>query len=145
MKLNLEQYAYVYGKVVSNPSANEGGRSFTLDNKSGYYVRKWAIDDVVFYGRTDMRCDYVIEVQSSKVTYFWIELKGKDLVQACRQILNTIDLVFVPDAVQHESRVITTGTNTIDIRSIDYIRLDKLMRRGGGILKTYTNKGTEVI
>ena len=145
MKLNLEHYAYDYGKVVSNPSANEGGRSFTLDNKSGHKVRKWAIDNVVFSGRNEIRCDYLIEVQRTKITYFWIELKGKDLVKACRQILNTIDLVFVPDSVQHESRVITTGTNTIDVRSIEYQRLDKLMRKGGGKLKTYTNKGTEEI
>ena len=145
MKINLENFPFDYGKVVSNPSANEGGRSFILDNKSGHVIRRWAIDNVVFKNSTEIRCDYLIEVQKKKVTYFWVELKGKDLVKACKQILNTINFIHVASEVQQESRVITTGTNTIDIRSIEYQRLDKIMRKTGGCLKSHTTKAIEVI
>jgi len=146
MKVNLEDHPFHYGKVVSNPSASEKGRSFSLDNKSGYVVRRWAIDRVVFKdNRKEKKCDYLIEVQRKKLTFYWIELKGKDLVQACRQVINTINLINVSFDIQQESRIITTGTNTIDIRSIEYQILDRMMRKTGGSLKTHTKMAIEVI
>lgn len=80
-----------------------------------------------------------------KRVYYWIELKGKDLVKACRQILNTIRLVNVLEEADQEARVITSATNKIDIRTLDYIRLDNLMRSKKGCLRTYTNQRTEII
>ena len=145
MKIDLETHPYDYGKVVSNATASEGGRTFILDNKSGYIMRRWAIDNVVFKKRVEIRCDYLIEVQKNRLTFFWIELKGKDLAKACQQILSTINLVQIPNDTLQESRVMTTGTNKIDIRSIEYQKLDKMMRKTGGCLKSHTNKAIEVV
>jgi len=145
MKINLEDFAFEYGKAVSFPTAKVGNRSFILDNKSGHITRKWAIDAEVFKNRQEERCDYLIEVQRKNLTYYWIELKGKDLAKACKQVLSTINLVNIPDKIQQEARIITTGTNKIDIRSKEYQQLYKLMLKCGGLLKQYTLQATEEI
>ena len=145
MKINLEDFAYEYGKAVSFPTASEGGRSFVLDNQLNHVSRKWAIDKVVFKGREEERCDYLIEVQANKTIYYWVELKGKDITKACRQVLSALGLINFVDNIRHEARIITTGTNKIDIRSLEYQRLSKLMLETGGKLLQYTNTKTEVI
>lgn len=146
MKLKLDDFAYDYGKIVSYPTAEENRRSFVLDNRSRSIVKKWAIDKNVFKNNiSDKKCDYLLEVQKDNIIYFWVELKGKDLTQACRQILRTIELIDISDkAIQH-ARIITSGTNKIDVRSSEYQKLDKTMRKTGGCLTPYTNKGTEII
>ncbi len=145
MIIDLENFIFEYGKVVSYPSASEGGRSFTLDNQSKYVVRKWAVDKIVFKDRIEERCDYLIEVQGSKLVYYWVELKGKDLAKACRQVLTTIGLINISEEICQETRIITTGTCKIDIRTKEYQLLYKLMLKKGGLLKQYTNQATEEI
>jgi hypothetical protein len=146
MRINLDDFDFEYGTAVSKPTAKEGSRSFTLDNQSGYFIRRWGIDEVIFKNSIEERCDYLIEVQKpNNRVYYWIELKGKDLVKACRQILNTIRLANVLEEADQEARVITSGTNKIDIRTLDYINLDRLMRSKRGRLRTYTNEGIEKI
>jgi hypothetical protein len=83
MKINLNDFPFDYGVVVSNPTAKEGNRSFTLENLSGYVTKKWSIDKVIFKDEVEQRCDYLIEVQKpDKSVYYWVELKGKDVVKA---------------------------------------------------------------
>ena len=143
MKVNLNDYSYDYGTAVSRPTASEFGRTFILDNKSKYIAKKWAIDKVVFRGKINERCDYLIEIDGNR--YYWVELKGKDLKKACCQLLNTLEIVDTSNAKIQEARIITTKTNKIDIRTIEYQKLDKLMGKTGGRLKTYTNQGSETI
>ncbi len=147
MKIDLNDFPFDYGNRESNPTASELGRSFTLRNDSKFIVKRWSIDKVVFKNREEQRCDYLIQVITSikKPTYFWIELKGKDIVKACRQITNTIELVIVSNRATHEARIITSGTNKIEIRTKEFVGLDNLMRRNGGRLKTYTTEKTETI
>ena len=146
MKIDLNAFPYDYGNKESTPNAAESGRSFTLRNDSKFIVKRWSIDKVVFKNREEKRCDYLIEVTTAiRPTYFWIELKGKDIVKACRQIANTIELVIVSNSATHEARIITSGTNKIDIRTKEFVGLDNLMRRSGGRLKTYTNEKIETI
>lgn len=146
MKINLDNFSFDYGTAVSKPTAKDGARSFTLDNQSRYFIKRWSIDKVIFKDSVEERCDYLIEVQKpEKWVYYWIELKGKDLVKACRQILNTIYLVNILEEADQEARVITSGTNKIDIRTLDYLKLDRLMRSKRGCLRTYTNERIETI
>lgn len=146
MKINLNAFAFDYGTAVSNPTANEGNRSFSLNNQSGYVIKKWSIDKIIFKDNNEERCDYLMEVQKpDKTVYYWVELKGKDVVKACRQILSTIRLVNVLEEANQEARVITSGTSKIDIRTLDYLRLDRLMRSKKGRLITYTNERIETI
>ncbi len=145
MRVNLNDYKYDYGKEVSNPTAEENGRSFTLQNESKCIVKKWAIDKVVFKDRIDERCDYLILVHKKiEKVYYWIELKGSDVVKACKQILNTIHQIEVEGRV-HEARIVSSKTPAPALRDITYIKLDNQMRKFGGCLKTYTNQGTERI
>lgn len=48
MKINLNNFPFEYGAEVSNPIAEEGSRSFTLDNRSKYFIKKWSIDKIIF-------------------------------------------------------------------------------------------------
>ncbi len=146
MKVDLRDFPHDYGTVVSNPTLKEHNRSFTLDNRSRYLVKKWRIDKVVFKDSTEERCDYLLEVQKhDKFVYYWIELKGKDLVKACRQILNAIRLIDVSEAAEQQARVITTGTSKIDILTLDFVKLDNFMRSKKGRLRAFTNERTEII
>lgn len=145
MKIDLDDHPFLYGKVVSNPCTQEGGRSFMVENKSGFIIRMWKIDKVVFRDRKEQRCDFLIKAQSEEGIYFWVELKGKDITKACGQILNTLQWVNITKEAKQEARIITTGTNRIDIRAIEYLKLDNLMRKARGRLKTYTNYGIETI
>jgi hypothetical protein len=72
-------------------------------------------------------------------------IKGKRCCESCRQILNSIRLVDVSEQAEQEARVITSGTNKIHIRTLDHVRLDKLMKIKRGSLKIYTNEGLEKI
>ena len=145
MKIDLQNYPFEYGAAVSNPTAKENGRSFLLENQSKLIIKKWAIDKVVFKDRTDERCDYLILVQkeTSKV-YYWIELKGSDIVKACKQILNTISQIEI-EVKTHEARIVSSKTPVPALRDISYIKLDNQMRKFGGCLKIYTNQGIERI
>ena len=146
LKIDLSGFPFDYGTAVSNPTASEGSRSFRLDNQSAFIVRRWAIDKVVFENRNEERCDYLIEVQNPKKTiYYWIELKGKDIIKACRQITSCIDLINVSEDIRQHARIITSGTNQLEIRSNDYSKLKLRMKKTGGHLKTYTNYGSEII
>jgi len=146
MNINLSEFVFDYGTAVANPVASEGGRSFKLYNQSGFIVRRWAIDKIVFTNRNEERCDYLIEVQNlENFVYYWVELKGKDILKACRQISSTVDLINVSKEIRQHARIITTGTNKLDIRANEYLKLDVRMRKTGGYLKTYTNQGSEII
>ena len=146
MKINLEDYAFEHGKVVSNPTAEENGRSFILQNDSKYIVRKWAIDKVIFKNRDEERCDYLLLIENKQNNvYYWIELKGRDINKGCGQILSTICLINTEgNAVQH-ARVISTGTIAPALRNNNYKKLDNFMRVSGGKLQVYTNQGIERI
>lgn len=83
MNINLTDFPFDYGMAVSTPTAKEGSRSFSLDNQSGYLVKKWTIDKNIFKDNMEERCDYLIEIQKpDRSVYYWIELKGKDLVKS---------------------------------------------------------------
>lgn len=145
MRIDLDGFPFDYGTAVSNPTAKQGGRSFSLNNNSKHVIKRWAIDNVVFKDRQEERCDYLIKVEYAYGVYYWVELKGQDLTKGCRQILSTVSLINVSADARQEARVITTGTNRLDIRTNDYNRLDKLMRKAGGCLRAYTKQGTETI
>ena len=142
----MDDYPYEYGKVVSRPTAEEGRRSFSLDNESKLVIKKWAIDKVVFENRIEERCDYLVLVERvSSNIYYWIELKGSDVVKACRQILKTVELVTVNENAVQEARIITSKTPVPALRDINYLKLEKQMLKLGGRLKVYTNQGSEKI
>jgi hypothetical protein len=146
MSIELTDFEFEYGIAVKIAVASEKGRSFKLENKSEFIIKRWAIDKIVFKNSDEERCDYLIEVSNNEgLIYYWIELKGKDIIKACRQILNAIRLISISEAAIQYARIVATGVNKLAIRSIDYLRLDTLMRQTGGNLKTYTNFGVEKI
>lgn len=146
MKINLDNYSFEYGKAVSKPTATENGRSFSLINESGCVVKKWAIDKVVFKDRNEERCDYLLLVERKDDNiYYWVELKGSDIIKACRQIWNTLNIIDVNEGRKQEGRIITTRTPAPALRDAVYIKLNRHIRVLGGHLKIYTNQGTETI
>ena len=146
MSVNLDDYGFDYGKAVSYPVAEENGLSFTLQNDSKLVVKKWAVDNVVFKGRKEKRCDYLLFVKGIDIdVYYWIELKGSDVIKACEQILSTINMIVIDkNAIQH-SRIISSRVYERDARDNTYRRLDKMMRATGGRLHIYHRYGLEKI
>ena len=146
MSTNLDDYEYDYGKAVSYPAAEENGLSFMLQNDSKLVVKKWAIDNVIFKDRKEKRCDYLLFVKGTDVDiYYWIELKGSDVIKACEQILSTISMIVIDkNAIQH-SRIISIRVYERDARDNTYRRLDKMMRATGGNLHIYHRYGLEKI
>ena len=146
MSIELADFEFDYGTAIKVVVASEKGRSFKLENESKFIIKRWAIDKIVFKNSDEERCDYLIEVLTDEsLIYYWIELKGKDIIKACRQILNAIRLINVSDEAIQYARIVATGVNRLAIRSNDYLKLDTLMRQTGGNLKTYTNTGVEKI
>jgi hypothetical protein len=87
---------------------------------------------------------FLVERCSSNV-YYWIELKGSDVVKACRQILKTVEMVAVNENAVQEARIVTSKTPVPALRNFNYLKLEKQMLKLGGRLKVYTNQGSEKI
>src|SRR4051794_39277486 len=130
MKIDLRECKYEYGKIVSSPSVEENGRSFTLHNESKYVIWKWAIDKDVFRNKEEKRCDYLLLVDTrERKIYYWIEIIGSDIIEAFRQILSTITNISVEKTAIQQARIIATKAYVPDLRSKDYSKLEEVIKK----------------
>lgn len=73
---------------------SENKRKYILNNISGRQVCKIRIDNCVINDQSKCKCDYLIIVcntDTQENIYFFIELKGKDLIGAVEQLTQTIE------------------------------------------------------
>ena len=147
MKIELSNYRDEYeSKIVPLPTAKEKGRSFTLDNQSAFLVKKWAIDKNIFKNKPEKRCDYLLLVErKQKPIYYWIELKGSDIIEACRQIRSTIENIYVEKDAILQARIITTRVYTFDLREKDYKKLEAIIGKSKGEIIVHNIHFTERI
>lgn len=147
MPINLSDYQDEYqGKIVFLPTAKEKGRSFTLDNQSGFLIRKWAVDKNIFKNRVEKRCDYLLLVEKMKKSvYFFIEIKGSDVIEACKQINSTIENIYIEKDAILQARIITTRVYAFDVREKDYKRLEGIIGKAKGKIIVRTNHYSEII
>lgn len=70
------------------------GRKLTLVNAERKLIRRIKVDDCVVKGG-EKRCDYLVEVSNPPTMAVYVELKGKNVDRACKQLAATLTL-FAP-------------------------------------------------
>jgi hypothetical protein len=133
-RLNDHLQCREYSKVVSTASVSEKGLTFELDNKSGFEIEKWRIDDCVLKAVDGCKCDYLLVVKNTSTCY-WIELKDQDFDDCCLQIYSTIRAIEeVKNYKTHYARIILgrfkEDKNEVD--SLKYTNHKKLVNHIGG-------------
>lgn len=124
-------------------SDHKSSTNFIFDNRSSDSLTKYRVDGCLI---TDegAKCDFLL-LNCSKSESFFIELKGSDLIRAVEQIDRSIDLLLnlIID-FNVNARIVLTRVNTIDLRNIKYLKLEKKIRRLGGNLKKQSRQLTEI-
>ncbi len=91
---NLLETCRKYSEVQKIAVAEEKGKKYTLNNKSGFVIDKYQIDGCIVQPAGTRRCDFLFVTkfpndQQPKTAYF-VELKGGDIKSALEQIRDTI-------------------------------------------------------
>ncbi len=83
----------VFRDCRSNAVCEEKGKRYNLVNDKGYTVILFHVDGGMISGEPDVKkCDFLYVVNDQeKPTAIFVELKGKDIYHAVRQVKETID------------------------------------------------------
>lgn len=83
----------VYRDSRTNAVCEEKGKRYNLVNDRGNVVTLFHVDGGMIFGEPDMKkCDFLYVVYDlENPTAIFVELKGKDIYQAVRQIKETVD------------------------------------------------------
>jgi hypothetical protein len=113
-------------------TVSENKSKYSLNNPQRREVCKVVIDGCLMTGDQGKQCDYLLLSCDTSVAYF-IELKGKDLSHAIRQLDQSIDqLSSNLDGLRINARVVLSKTQTPDLRTSAYIKFVKKIKRLGG-------------
>lgn len=109
---------------------SEGKRKFVLNNPGRLKVRKVRPDGCAIVYRDGRKsCDFGMWTPNERKTAYLIELKGKAVVHACRQILETLRYLREHHSGEIADRevfpVIVCSANTVPNLHVnpDYVRL----------------------
>ncbi|WP_035694429.1 hypothetical protein [Flavobacterium soli] len=72
---------------VNNKVANEKGKKFEIDSKENFI--KMRIDNCLIVNNQEKKCDFGF-IRNLNDEFYFVELKGSDVEQAKKQIINTI-------------------------------------------------------
>lgn len=121
--------------------AAENGKTYRLENKAGYKVRKVKVDGCLEM-EAARRCDYLMSIdgQNRDLVYF-IELKGGKLHDALIQVMSAME------ALKDEFRGYLKNARIVGSRDVPgltlqpaYKKLDRMVRETGGNIIYRTNK-----
>jgi hypothetical protein len=113
----------------------ENGKTYRAFNRSNKSIALFHIDDGQY--PTIKKCDYAIEIDDDLVIIL-IELKGADIKTASEQIYSTIDILNLKcKKVKVLVRIILSKVKLPDIRSSQYIKLERLIASLNGDLKKH--------
>lgn len=108
---------------------------YRVENASRYPLKVYEVEGCLIKGNDQKQCDRLLWVAETQNCYF-IELKGKKILDAVRQIDHSIQQIKPPSEVRVNGRIVCSKINAPDIKSIDYKRLEvKLKQTGGNLLK----------
>jgi hypothetical protein len=81
-----------YNEVRKICVAEEKGKKYTLINDSGFTIQKIRVDGCISQQPGEKRCDYLFKLEKGEPDRaVFVELKGGDLIQAIRQVTDTIN------------------------------------------------------
>lgn len=113
----------------------ENGKIYRAHNRSNKTVALFHVDNG--QNPTIKKCDYAIEVDDN-VLIILIELKGADIKTASEQIYSTIETLNLKcQKVKILVRIILSKVKLPDVRSSQYIRLERLIASLNGDLKKH--------
>ncbi len=114
--------------------ASELRRHYRALNPSRHLVAKYRIDGRKGFVKIGKRCDFLFLNIERNNAYF-IELKGNHIADAAEQIYETIMVLKreLPSLYVCHARIVVSRVKVHDLRSLAYIRLERLI---------YGNKGT---
>lgn len=122
--------------------AYENSKTFKLINQSRFVVRKVKVDKCLPQVEGEKRCDFLFSINCPEMKrVFFIELKGDRLVDAVKQIHETINYLKenFKDHVL-EARIVGSG-DVPNLRTNPYyLRLQRAINPTKGTIKRATNK-----
>lgn len=121
--------------------AEERGKKYELRNDSGFRIKKVKANFCLSQKAREKRCDYLFCVDDIKQpVVFFIELKGGDIVQAIRQVVDTV-LFLKPGLENHVLNVRIIGSRNVPqiMNTPDYRKLASVIRPSSGTIKKATN------
>lgn len=77
---------------IKDPQSRNTTTKVLLENPGKIMIKIVRIDDCVIKGNTQIRCDRLVIVPNQELIF--IELKGKKIDQAFRQILATLEYIY---------------------------------------------------
>jgi hypothetical protein len=120
---------------------SERGKSYRLNNESGFKVRTVKIDKCLQQKEGEKRCDYLMDIDHKKLKRaIFIELKGGGLSDALKQLYDTI--IYLKDEFkghQRDARIVGSKDVPGFISLPDYRKLAKEVLPSGGTIVRGTN------
>ncbi len=118
-------------------SVEEKKKIYSAQNKNQNTVCLIRIDDCLI--KKGKKCDYLLLNCDSKVSYF-IELKGKDILDAVEQIDTSINLLINKiSEYAVNARIVLTRVFPPDLKSNKYKRLEKKLKKYNGTVLKHEN------
>jgi len=122
--------------------AVENGKCYRLINSSRVEVKKIKVDKCLPQKEMEKRCDYLMRVDDQGIRRaIFIELKGKRLVDAIKQIQDTIDYLKKEfEGFQLDARIVGSGDIPKIANLPEYLKLDRTVHETNGKFIRATNR-----
>ena len=123
-------------------TALQNGKTYRLNNESGFTIRKVVVDNCLIQGIGERRCDYLMNYEGHNFKrVIFIELKGGALVDALKQIFSTI-VLLKEDFKNHQIDARIVGSRDVPgfINTPEYRKLAKEVIPTNGKVERGTNK-----
>lgn len=128
-----------------NVVCEEKKKRYNLVNDEGYIVALYHVDGGMIFGEPDVKkCDFLYFVyDTEKPTAIFVELKGKDINEAVRQIKKTVDRYGATLQRRVCARIVCNAVPRLyNDPSISNLRKE-IMRRYNGTLKIFEKSKDE--
>lgn len=135
----------VYRDSRTNAVCEEKGKRYNLINDMGHMIALFHVDGGMISGEPDMKkCDFLYVIYDSEnPTAIFVELKGKDIYQAARQVKETVDQYGAALQRRVCARIVCNAVPRLyNDPSISNLRKE-LMKRYGGTLRIYEKNKDE--
>ncbi len=120
---------------------SQNGRIYRLLNPNALLIKVYTVDPCLIPNITQQKCDYLYVInipfanaQGQKNSAYFIELKGRNLTDAIKQLINSIQILHksLPQKCIIHARIVGKRV-TPDIKS-RRVHLDELVKKFGGTL-----------
>ena len=129
--------------VTCSDSGSTSAPKYLCKNTSKDYLSKYRVDGGLI-NDAGAKCDFLI-LNCNKHKSFFIELKVSDIIRAIEQIDRSIDLLKDNlDDFSVFARIVLTRVNTIELKDIKYLKLEKKVKQLNGDIIQQTRRMEEV-